>query len=457
MDGFAKSDEKYRKKDAEYFNYLMRNDCKTGLVFGGGGAKGSYEIGVWMAIRDLEIDNDITGVSGTSIGALNMALYAQGDVEEAQHIWLNLKTRDIVKIDMKKIGGMLVAALSTYLEPRIAVYMAHNMMPEMLFQSGLLTRKSLQRILEEAVDDFKIINSPLELYACCCRAGSMEAEYFLLNNITYPPVKTVLTASAAIPVAFDAVEINGFHYFDGGLRDNVPVKPLYDNGFRRIIAVSTDPGYHIRKEKFPDATLWLICPSRSSLFTKGIGEVLDFDPAAAYRRMCVGYHDAVKVLCDYPAICRENLFGKQIENIPFVLGQTLKLKNGLDITVHKAAFHRIQGQKYALFDVSVCMTERLVAEHECFMTVSTLLLAFPDGRRSYMNMNVESDGMYRFPQPLKKNCPFRGQMAFTVPEDAYREFLLVVRDLQNGISVGKDYFICIQNEEIFNKASIDMH
>ena len=44
--------------------------AKTGLVLGGGGAKGSYEIGVWMALRDLELEADIAGVSGTSIGAL---------------------------------------------------------------------------------------------------------------------------------------------------------------------------------------------------------------------------------------------------------------------------------------------------------------------------------------------------------------------------------------------------
>ena len=43
-----------------------------GLVLGGGGSRGAYEIGVWRAARELKIDFDV--VTGTSIGALNGAL-----------------------------------------------------------------------------------------------------------------------------------------------------------------------------------------------------------------------------------------------------------------------------------------------------------------------------------------------------------------------------------------------
>ena len=45
---------------------------KRAVVLSGGGSKGSYEIGVWKALRRLHIKYDI--VTGTSIGALNGAL-----------------------------------------------------------------------------------------------------------------------------------------------------------------------------------------------------------------------------------------------------------------------------------------------------------------------------------------------------------------------------------------------
>ena len=52
---------------------------KKGVVLEGGGTKGAYQIGAYEALRDLVIK--ITGIAGTSIGALNGAFIAQGDFE----------------------------------------------------------------------------------------------------------------------------------------------------------------------------------------------------------------------------------------------------------------------------------------------------------------------------------------------------------------------------------------
>lgn len=59
-----------------------------GLVLGGGGSRGAYEIGVWRAARELKIDFDV--VTGTSIGALNGALVVQGDYDFAVDMWENM-------------------------------------------------------------------------------------------------------------------------------------------------------------------------------------------------------------------------------------------------------------------------------------------------------------------------------------------------------------------------------
>ena len=47
------------------------------LVLGGGGAKGSYEVGVWKALNKLNMKFDI--VTGVSIGSINGAFYAAND------------------------------------------------------------------------------------------------------------------------------------------------------------------------------------------------------------------------------------------------------------------------------------------------------------------------------------------------------------------------------------------
>ena len=46
---------------------------RIGLVLEGGGGKGSYQIGVLKAIRELGLEKKIVAVSGTSVGALNAA------------------------------------------------------------------------------------------------------------------------------------------------------------------------------------------------------------------------------------------------------------------------------------------------------------------------------------------------------------------------------------------------
>ena len=60
-----------------------------GLVLGGGGSRGAYEIGVWRAARELKIDFDV--VTGTSIGALNGALVVQGDYDFAVDVYKRQK------------------------------------------------------------------------------------------------------------------------------------------------------------------------------------------------------------------------------------------------------------------------------------------------------------------------------------------------------------------------------
>ena len=59
---------------------------KRAIVLSGGGSKGSYEIGVWKALRRLHIEYDI--VTGTSIGALNGALMTQKTYLKALYIFL---------------------------------------------------------------------------------------------------------------------------------------------------------------------------------------------------------------------------------------------------------------------------------------------------------------------------------------------------------------------------------
>lgn len=242
---------------------------KTGLVLGGGGAKGSYEIGVWMALRELGLETSIRGVSGASIGALNMALFAQGDLQEALELWLGLSTRDVVGVDFKRV---------------------------LLSREGALSQKKIRSILQKVLNPEALAASPLDLYACCCRTEGYQAEYISLNRPRPTDIAAVLLASAAIPVAFPPVWMDGRAYCDGGVADNEPVRPLYEKGFRRLIVVGLNPEKPPRTEGFPGAEFCIIVPRRRELFRSGVETVLEFSPERSLRRLSCGYLDGLEAL-----------------------------------------------------------------------------------------------------------------------------------------------------------------
>lgn len=59
---------------------------RIGIVLGGGGAKGAYQVGCWKALRECGITR-FGAVAGTSVGALNAVLIAQDDFAKAEAIW----------------------------------------------------------------------------------------------------------------------------------------------------------------------------------------------------------------------------------------------------------------------------------------------------------------------------------------------------------------------------------
>ena len=86
------------------------NIMKVGLVLSGGGGKGAYELGVWKALVEMKLDKYIEVISGTSIGAFNAALFAQGDMDNAQALWDEVTMEKLVpmtKMDLLKKGVAL--------------------------------------------------------------------------------------------------------------------------------------------------------------------------------------------------------------------------------------------------------------------------------------------------------------------------------------------------------------
>ena len=77
----------------------MRSETK-GLVLAGGGAKGSYQVGVYRALREVGWQPAL--ITGTSVGALNGALFVMDHLDEAEQLWRTLDVHGVLEVPQGK-------------------------------------------------------------------------------------------------------------------------------------------------------------------------------------------------------------------------------------------------------------------------------------------------------------------------------------------------------------------
>jgi NTE family protein len=168
----------------------------TAFVLGGGGLLGAHEVGMLRALSEAGIEPDI--VVGTSIGAIN-GVFVAADPAGAASRLLELWQGDEMRLAFSE--NVLGRAV------RLARSGTHLHAPEPLAE--LLAEKL-------PVAGFAELKLPFQ-----CVAASIErasAVWFKSG-----PIVPAVLASCAVPGLLPPVEIDGEHYFDGGLVDSIPV------------------------------------------------------------------------------------------------------------------------------------------------------------------------------------------------------------------------------------------
>ena len=244
-----------------------------GLVLEGGGAKGSFQIGAWRALREAGIK--IKGVSGVSVGALNGALICMDDPEKAEDIWHNINYSTVMDVNMNT-GSILEAA---------------EEFKKVIKDRGV-DITPLKNLLHETVDEEKIRNSPCELYATTFSVSDMKLLNVDVKSVPEGKIEEVLLASAYFPV-FKTEKLGGKLYTDGGGFNNVPLDVLIDREYKDVIVVRIyGIGYDREKKvKIPEGTnIYHIAPREE------LGGVLEFDKKRSRKNMALGYLEAARLL-----------------------------------------------------------------------------------------------------------------------------------------------------------------
>lgn len=256
---------------------------KKALVFGGGGALGAYEIGVWNVLQLYGYRPDL--VVGTSVGALNAAIYAQGEYENAYRMWKNITTDQVFAIQAKT--GEDIGEFSEKLRVMNAIGR------EALIHMGA-DAQPLRKILECYVDEDRIRKSGIELGVVCMSLRDMRGVCQSLKRMKKGTLIDWLMASAAIFPAVRACKIEDAYYIDGGYYDTVPCEFAEDLGAREILAVDTH-AVGLRRSTHR-AKVSRIEPEWD------LGSELFFKPELTQRLFELGRLDALKHYNEYEGV-----------------------------------------------------------------------------------------------------------------------------------------------------------
>jgi NTE family protein len=219
------------------------------LLLQGGGALGAYQGGVYQALAEFDLHPE--WVAGISIGAINSAIIAgnapehrvdklrafwEGVTASPSGTWNNdvfapFTNGEIARKSFNQTSATstLLAGANGFFKPRVP--------PPVLCPDGSIEATSwydtapLRSTLEQLVDFDRINAREIRVSLGTVNVRTGNFVYFDTDTDIIGPDHVL--ASGALPPGFPAVEIQGEHYWDGGLVSNTPLQWVLHEGPRR--------------------------------------------------------------------------------------------------------------------------------------------------------------------------------------------------------------------------------
>ena len=245
----------------------MEHTGKRALVLAGGGAKGSYQIGVWRALQELDWTPDI--ITGASVGTLNGCLFTMGKIQEAEDLWRSLEIHDVLEVP----ATLKPEELHTFFLD--------------IIRSGGLNVEPLAEMIDRLIDEDAVRTSPIHFGLVMTELGSLRSVQCPIEDIPEGQLKDYMLASSACFPALRPREIDGVKYIDGGWRDKMPLELAAKMGATELIGVDVD-GVGLTRPNLTGL------PTRIIRSHWDLGPLFDFDGVRAAKNIALGYMDTMR-------------------------------------------------------------------------------------------------------------------------------------------------------------------
>jgi len=254
---------------------MESKQIKRGFALEGGGARGSYQMGVIKAY--MEAGCVFHGVVGTSIGAINAAMIASGDFDKALELWENIRLEylfDQEFIDAMKIDNNFPGNITTAVR-------------KFVIERGINQTK-MRQYLETYIDEEKVRASGIDFGLVTYSISERKPYEVFLSDIPKGKLIDYILASSKLPI-FSPHLVDDNRFVDGGFINNCPINMLVDAGYDEVIAIRMK-GVGIYRRYDKNANVTIIQASEIS------GHFLDFTADTAKENIKRGYCDGLKVL-----------------------------------------------------------------------------------------------------------------------------------------------------------------
>ena len=179
-----------------------------GLALEGGGAKGSYQVGAYMALKKCHIKID--AVVGTSIGSLNGALIASHQEKRLVELWKDASMNELLGIDEEKAFKILKEGLTL---ENIKWSFAELYK---IFKNKGLDMSSYRALVRNNVDESLVRNSNIRYGLTTIKLDKFTPLELFIEDIPNGKLHDYIVASSYLPVFKKEKIVDGAYYLDGG-------------------------------------------------------------------------------------------------------------------------------------------------------------------------------------------------------------------------------------------------